>query len=157
MILSGQTIRLRGIFSPFCERSVTNGMSYGLSACGYDVRLDLSHLPLEYSRAWLLQSGKFVLAATIEHMTIPKNLVAMVHDKSTWARRGLAVQNTIAEPGWRGWLTLELTNHGPDALILRHGDPIAQIVFHTMDQEASEPYNGKYQDQQRGPQKAREE
>ena len=35
MILSGQSIRKRCIFTPFCERTRQNGMSYGLSAAGY--------------------------------------------------------------------------------------------------------------------------
>lgn len=154
MILSGQSIRRRWIFTPFFERSVANGMSFGLSACGYDVRLDLDHVNREPQR---ICPGQFLLASTIEHMVIPNDLVAMVHDKSTWARRGLAVQNTIAEPGWQGWLTLELTNHGAEVITLRHGDPIAQIVFHLLDEPAEQPYRGKYQDQQRGPQEARDE
>jgi dCTP deaminase len=28
--------------------------------------------------------------------------MGIVHDKSTWARRGLVVQNTVIEPGWHG-------------------------------------------------------
>jgi dCTP deaminase len=40
--------------------------------------------------------------------------MGIVHDKSTWARRGLVVQNTVIEPGWHGYqTTIELTNHGP--------------------------------------------
>ena len=41
MILSGQSIRKRGIFTPFNERTKHNGMSYGLSMAGYDVRVNL--------------------------------------------------------------------------------------------------------------------
>ena len=42
---------------------------------------------------------------------MPSDVLGQVCDKSTWARRGVAVQNTIIEPGWRGYLTVELTNH----------------------------------------------
>jgi hypothetical protein len=42
-------------------------------------------------------------------------------------------------------------------LRLRRGDPIAQIVFHRLDEPTVSPYRGKYQDQAQGPQKAREE
>jgi hypothetical protein len=31
MILPGQSIRMRGIFTPFSERGVYHGLSYGLS------------------------------------------------------------------------------------------------------------------------------
>ena len=34
--------------------------------------------------------------------------MGIVHDKSTWARRGLVVQNTVIEPGWHGYLTIEV-------------------------------------------------
>src|ERR1700678_1313663 len=103
MILSAQAIRRCGIITPFYERTVENGLSYGLSSCGYDVRVaqDIMMNANEFMR--------FRLASTIEHFNMPNFLVGRVHDKSTWARRGLAVQNTIIEPGWRGHLTLELS------------------------------------------------
>ena len=149
MILSAQSIRARsGMIEPICERGVIRGMSFGLSACGYDVRI-AEHIRLE--------RGAFVLASTIEHFDLPADMVGMLCDKSTWARRGLSVFNTVAEPGWRGHLTLELVNHGPETLILWPGDPIGQMVFHRLDQPTDRPYAGKYQDQSKGPQSALEE
>lgn len=65
------------------------------------------------------------------------------------------MQNTVIEPGWRGHLTLELTMHGYDVLDLPRGCGIAQVVFHFLDEETEMPYDGKYQDQQAGPQEAR--
>ena len=38
-VLSCQSIRELGVFTPFNERKVFNGMSYGLSYSGYDVRI----------------------------------------------------------------------------------------------------------------------
>lgn len=160
MILSAQSIRARGIFAPFSERTVHNGMSYGLSAAGYDVRLSLAHLveePASGARACFLLPGCSMLAATLERFDMPADLLGVVHDKSTWARRGLAVQNTVVEPGWCGFLTLELSNHGTKALHLVHGDPIAQVVLHLLDHPTEAPYRGKYQDQAPGPQGARVE
>lgn len=145
-VLSGQTIRQWGIFTPFHERSKAFGMSFGLSAAGYDVRV---------AETLTLRPGKFALASTMEHFTIPGHVIAFVHDKSTWARRGLALQNTVAEPGWRGYLTLELSNHGRELLQIEAGSPIAQIVLHFLDQPAEQPYVGRYQDQEAGAQAAR--
>lgn len=121
-------------------------MSFGLSSCGYDVRVaqDVTIAP-----------GTFELASTFEEFNMPDQLVGIVHDKSTWARKGLAVQNTVIEPGWRGYLTLELTNHSKETLYISEGDPIAQILFHILDKETEQPYTGKYQDQEKGPQEAR--
>ena len=148
MILSGQSIRKRGIFTPFHERTKHNGMSYGLSMAGYDVRVSLKEQVTLYP-------GDFILAVTLEHFDMPSDVLGIVHDKSTWARQGIAVQNTVIEPGWKGYLTLEITNHGKAAVVLTPGDPIAQIVCHQLDEPTEQPYDGKYQNQEDTPQEAR--
>lgn len=154
MILSAQTIRAlcqpslrsqrRPMLTPFVERqqdpiSLT---SFGLSACGYDVRT---------AQDIILSPGGFVLASTLERFVMPDDIMAQVADKSSWARRGLAVQNTIIQPGWEGWLTLELTNHGKDPQHLLSGTPIAQVVFMRLDLPTEQPYTGKYQNQDNRP------
>lgn len=147
MILSGEDIRKRvGMLDPFTERATFNGMSYGLSVGGYDVRID------QEIKLW---PGDFALASTVERFTMPNDLMGIVHDKSTLARMGLTVQNTVIEAGWAGWLTLELTNHGRDVIHLPKGAPIAQILFHVLSSPAEQGYSGKYQNQERGPQPAR--
>ena len=82
---------------------------------------------------------------------MPKNILGVAHDKSTWVRRGLTVQNTVIDPGWCGHLTLEISNHGKERLVIKLGDPIAQIVFHLLDMPSLYAYDGKYQNQERGP------
>lgn len=123
-------------------------MTYGLSQCGYDIRID-QDITLGHGH------GMFHLASSFEEFNMPNDVMGVVHDKSSWARRGLSVKNTIIEPGWRGFLTLELTSDAPNILNIKKGCPIAQVVFHRLDQECEKPYNGKYQDQERGPQVAR--
>lgn len=161
MILSSQTIRglcqhegpsgesAAPMVWPFHERTRHEGVTFGLSAAGYDVRVEFDEDGIQYER--LLENGQFLLASTIEEFHMPNDVVGIVHDKSTWARRGLAVQNTVIEPGWSGFLTLELTNHGPESLVIPCGCGIAQIVFHRLDHPTDQPYEGKYQAQRRGP------
>lgn len=157
MILSAQTIRrlcaMGQLVAPFHERTVQNGKSFGLSACGYDVRVDLKNHAEEYA----IMPGEFLLACTYEHFSMPTDVVGRVHDKSSWARKGLAVQNTVIEPGWKGYLTLELTNHGSEVLVIRAGDPIAQILFERLDEPTHQAYTGKYQNQPARPVEAIEE
>ena len=169
MILSAQTILKRKIITPALPRTVVRGRTFGLSAAGYDVRIDFSRVRYSaYRMARLrldpppeagppLREGDFLLAATMEHFDMPDDVMGIVHDKSSWARQGLCVQNTVIEPGWRGHLTLELTYQGPcdKEVTLVHGDPIAQIVFHRLDEPTIFPYEGKYQDQEPGPQGVR--
>jgi len=136
-VLSCYALRVARPVEPFVERTIHNGMSYGLSHAGYDVRI---------KQGLTLNPGAFSLASTIEYFITPTDLVGIVHDKSTWARRGVTVQNTVIEPGWCGFLTLELTNHGEEPVVIREGDPICQVVYHLLDM-AVRGYSGKYQNQ----------
>ena len=144
MILSAQSIRRHTglVIVPFCERSVAHGMSYGLSAAGYDVRI---------KDEVAVSPGGFVLATTVEYVEVPDYILVKLADKSSWARRGIAVQNTIFEPGWRGYPTLEITNHSCGTVVVPAGAPIGQLIFHLLDQPTELPYAGKYQDQPQVP------
>lgn len=143
----------RMIIDPFHFRQRDeNGLTYGAGPAGYDVRV-------EFDKEGLIPSvqlgpNAFLLASTIELFTMPNDYVGIVHDKSTWARQGICVQNTVAEPGWHGYLTLEITNHSDRFITLYRGMPIAQVIFHKVEGYV-QPYEGKYQYQQRGPQQAR--
>ena len=149
MILSAQTLRMRGMISPWMERTQFDSqygpLTYGCGPAGYDVRVE---------DEYYIAPNMFFLASTFEHFRMDHDVLGVVHDKSTWIRRGLAVHNTVIEPGWRGHLTLEIKNVGNDYLTLERGAPIAQIVFHMVDRVTT-GYNGKYQDQPRGPQGAK--
>lgn len=118
-----------------------HGTSYGMSEAGYDIRIKQS--------ITLHPLKRFALASTIEHFRMPNDHVAIVHDKSTWARRKLSVFNTVIEPGWQGWLTLELVYHGWKPLHVPAGSGIAQCVFHQLGSPAA--YEGKYQNQENKP------
>jgi dCTP deaminase len=151
MILPAQEIRRRStsltpMIAPFVERGIVRGMSYGLGPASYDIRI---------AENMIIEPGEFALASTIERFDIPDDVVIIVHDKSSWARHGLAVQNTLFDPGWRGYATLELSNHSGEALTIVAGDPIAQVVCHLLTEATCQPYAGKYQDQEAGPQRAR--
>jgi len=146
MILSYQTIKLYEPISPIHEKTNVRGLSYGLSACGYDIRI---------AEDLILWPHRFVLASSIEEFIMPTNISAVVHDKSTWIRKGIAVHNTFIEPGWYGYLTLELKNLTWKFIKIQKGDPIAQIVFHSLDHPTEKPYQGKYQNQEAGPQQPR--
>lgn len=146
MILSAQSIRKReGMIKPFHEKTIFNGMSFGLTGAGYDIRI---------AENIVVPVGRGVLASSMEHFALPADIQGRVCDKSSWARRMLAVQNTVLEPGWFGFLTLELTNHASEEIIIPAGAPIAQVVFHLLDEPTELPYTGKYQAQKAGPQPA---
>jgi dCTP deaminase len=159
VIINGrELIKAAPIKDMLTEKHILNGVSHGLSLAGYDIRIAedvfFGEHGVSVDGEWKL--GRFTLASTIEAWDMPYDLVGVVHDKSTWARRGLAVFNTIIEPGWKGEaLTLELVYHGLKPLHIKAGSGIAQVVFSQLAEPAA--YSGKYQNAARGPAEAKDE
>ena len=153
-VISGKSLTNYLPVTPFFwEKKVFNGRSYGVSHAGYDIRI---------AETVILPPGDFRLASSVETFHTPRDLVGVVHDKSTNIRLGLSVFNTVIEPGWNGTLTLELKNQNPvwkvlspkSWIVLKAGTPIAQVIYHKLDKVA-DGYEGKYQNQEQGAQVAR--
>ena len=97
---------------------------------------------------YLLLPGQFVLATTMEYISLPNDLTAFVEGRSSLGRMGLFVQNAgWVDPGFQGEITLELYNANRCAIELTAGRRVGQLVFARMDAPAVRPYNGKYQGQ----------
>lgn len=97
---------------------------------------------------YVLLPGQFVLATTMEYFALPNNLTAFVEGRSSLGRMGLFIQNAgWVDPGFIGEITLELFNANRCAIKLKAGRRVGQLVFAEMDQDALNPYNGKYQGQ----------
>ncbi|MCI9533027.1 MAG: dCTP deaminase [Lachnospiraceae bacterium] len=100
------------------------------------------------SDTYLLLPGQFVLATTMEYITLPSNLTAFVEGRSSLGRLGLFIQNAgWVDPGFEGEITLELFNANRYAIELQAGHRIGQLVFARMEEHALHPYSGKYQGQ----------
>jgi dCTP deaminase len=154
MIVNRQTLwGLQPIKDMVFDKRREHGVSWGMSEAGYDIRIkqEIIFRPenaVQKAGLWVDGSfalGRFALASSIEEFQMPVDMVGVVHDKSTWARRGLSVFNTVIENGWNGFLTLELLYHGRQKLTIPAGAGIAQVVFHKTSDNAS--YDGKYQGQ----------
>jgi len=164
-----------GLIDPFVGAQVSQpGPSYGLSAYGYDFRLDrqFRHLALPPAtpdavldpRAinpawfmtteadeWVIPPGSFVLARSLEYFRIPRDILALCTGKSTYARCGVLVNVTPLEPEWEGSLTVAVANTGPLPARIHAGAGIGQIVFLQADGVCRTSYRdkqGKYQGQQ---------
>jgi dCTP deaminase len=139
MIVNGNALLRAAPLSPTLDRKYrSHGVSHGLSEAGYDIRIK--------QEVTLNSENRFALASTLERFQMPAHLVGIVHDKSTWARQGLSVFNTVIEPGWEGYLTLELVYHGAGELVIPAEVGIAQVLFHALVNDASYG-DGKYQNQ----------
>ena len=122
-----------------------------------DVRQDLSDLTeMEEigDQPFMLHPGEFVLGSTLESIEIPDDLVARLEGKSSLGRIGLLIHSTAGyvDPGWKGNLTLELSNVANLPITLYHGMKIGQLSFLQLSTPADVPYGSpelgsKYQGQ----------
>ena len=123
-----------------------------------DVKESLDNLTeivaIPEGRPFILHPGEFVLGSTVEHIELPEDLVARLEGKSSLGRLGLVIHSTagFVDPGWKGHLTLELSNLARLPITLYYGMKIGQISFLTLTTAAerlygSESLGSKYQGQ----------
>ncbi|MEX2274951.1 MAG: dCTP deaminase [Actinomycetota bacterium] len=119
---------------------------------------DLTELvEVEQGEPFILHPGEFVLGSTAERVALPDDLVARLEGKSSLGRLGLLIHSTAGyvDPGWDGYLTLELSNVANLPITIYPGMKIGQISFFQLTTAAESPYGSsaagsKYQGQ-RGP------
>lgn len=77
-----------------------------------------------------LVPGAFILASTVEHISLGNGVCAQVDGKSSFGRKGLQVHQTAGfiDAGFSGNITLEMTTIG-QPIMLEVGMPICQLVF----------------------------
>jgi len=114
---------------PFSEGS--------LGAAGYDLR---SGSPLS------LLPGTYCLAHTTERIELSGRICGQLLLRSSFAREGLVGSFALVDPGFRGQLTLSLSNFGPQAISIGEGERLAQVVFMKMSRLPKKSYSGRYQD-----------
>ena len=100
---------------------------------------------IDGSGQFIMQPGDFVLAVTLEHVTIAPNLMGRLEGRSSLGRLGIVVHSTasIFDPGWDGKCVLELGNLGRMAVALTVGMRICAMTFEELSSEADVPYNKK--------------
>src|SRR5207245_10415683 len=124
-----------------------------------DVKKEMAELTelveVEGDNPFILHPGEFVLGSTLERVRLPDDLVARLEGKSSLGRLGLLIHSTAGyvDPGWDGYLTLELSNVANLPITIYPGMKIGQISFLRLTSPAEAPYGSagnKYQGQ-RGP------
>jgi dCTP deaminase len=94
---------------------------------------------------FVLHPGEFVLGQTLEWVELPNDLVARLEGKSSLGRLGLLIHSTAGyvDPGWKGKLTLELSNVAKLPIALYFGMKIGQISFFQMSSPVDRPYGSR--------------
>ena len=105
----------------------------------------------------MLHPGEFVLASTLEVITLGDQLAGRLEGKSSLGRLGLLTHSTAGfiDPGFSGHVTLELSNVANLPITLWPGMKIGQLCIFRLSSPAEHPYGSavygsRYQGQ-RGP------
>jgi len=107
---------------------------------------DLTELvSIETDEPFILHPSEFVLGQTLEWIELPDDLVARLEGRSSLGRLGLLIHSTAGyvDPGWKGNLTLELSNVANLPIALYRGMSIGQISFLKMSSPVERPYGSR--------------
>lgn len=86
-------------------------------------------------KPFVLHPGQFVLGSTLEFLSIPNDIMGLLIGRSSWGRLGFVIStpNKVA-PGFKGCLTLQLSNLGNVPILLYPASRIGQIIFFSIRQ-----------------------
>ena len=107
-----------------------------LNPAGIDLRID---------RNSFLKSGQQRLVATIERVELSRNILGILHIRSSLAREGVIASLALVDPGFHGQLTVSLHNAGDRSVRLRKGERFIQLSLLRLGTPAQQTYIGKYQ------------
>lgn len=165
-------VEMDNLISPFHYQVGDGKISYGLGHFGYDIRVAKDfHIftdvsagavdPKDFSKDSFVQKevedyvvippNSFALGYAVEKISMPNDLMGLCVGKSTYARCGIIVNMTPVEPGWKGHLTIEISNTSPKPAKVYAMEGIAQVVFFS-GKEPTMTYadkSGKYQGQEK--------
>jgi dCTP deaminase len=161
----------KGMIEPFADRQIRKGViSYGVSSYGYDVRIadefriftninttivdpkdfDSRSLVEFKGDVCIIPPNSFALGRSVEYFRIPRDVMTICLGKSTYARCGIITNVTPLEPGWEGYVTLEISNTTPLPARIYANEGIAQVLFFESNEPCEISYadkKGKYQAQ----------
>lgn len=117
----------------------------------------MDYVSVEDDGEFVLPPYGFALGATVERVSLPVDVAARFEGKSSIGRLGLLphVAAGFIDPGFSGWITLELHNVTPCPIVLLPGMKIGQLCFFQLSSPVDIAYGhagigSRYQGQ-RGP------
>ncbi len=137
MILSDRNVqeeRKNGnlVIDPFMEGNLTPN--------GYDLSIGELRVGDRNVEMASVKKGEMFLISTLEWLELKKDLVAHMHIKSRWARKGVIGSFGFVDCGFKGKLTISFINMGYEEIDVKRNLPIVQIVFERTETEPDKPY-----------------
>ena len=109
---------------------------------GEDLSGMMELVPFDEEGRVVLPPGGFLLGTSLEYLELPAGMAARVEGKSSLGRAGLIPHAAAGfiDPGFRGRITLEMSNLAPIPIELRWKMRIGQIAFIPLSSDAERPY-----------------
>ncbi len=135
------------VIEPFSEDQV--------QAATYDLRVgpqgattsSKKVVDIRHTGYLLLQPGDFGVLTVLEIIRLGRQYAARFGLRSKFARKGLiATTGPQIDPGYHGRLIIGITNLTPKSVSLSFGDDLLSVEFHRLEEPATKPYSGPYQD-----------
>ena len=100
--------------APGVSLSIADGIDAIAAAQLWETHELEEHDQFSKRSIYVLEPGEFILAKTLERVTIPAHLIASVEGRSSYARLGLSMHQTAPwiHPGYSNHITLEIRNSG---------------------------------------------
>lgn len=100
------------------------------------------------NQTYEIHSGQMVGIISFEKFTLPLDLCGRFGIKSSLSRKGLAAFGGIQlDPGFKGRLTINLLNVGPEPIKITLGEPFFTVEFSRLEEPAEVGYDGPFQNQ----------
>ncbi len=114
----------------------------------FDIKKDdpSSFIRLEEGDNFIIYPHEHILLYTIEYIKMPRDLMAFVNLRSSFARLGLSLPPTIVDANFEGQLTIELIG-GNFPIRLYKNMRFLHLVFGKLMSPVDKAYEGKYQGQ----------
>jgi len=107
-----------------------------VSPSGYDLR---SAISVD------IRPKSAVLIHTVETVELSPCICGQIFIRSSFAREGVFGSFAFVDPGFKGQLTLSISNFGDGTIRINAGEKVAQIVFMKLLNPSVHPYDGRYQ------------
>jgi len=102
----------------------------------------------EKEPSYQIHSGQMIGVISREKLKLPLDICGRFGIRSTFARKGInAFGGLQLDPGFRGRLTMNLLNVGPEPVTITLNEPLFSVEFQRLEEPADAEYAGPFQDQ----------
>lgn len=110
-----------------------------------DQSLNMLHQEIGWDDVFVMPPHSFALGSSMERVTLSSGIASRFEGKSSVGRLGLAphVAAGFIDPGFSGWITLELHNVTAQTMYLIPGMKIGQLCFFRLSSPSDNPYGSK--------------